>query len=103
DRQWEGMVIGDIGTAYLELGYRDQAFDYLNRRLAYERAQKNTVGEREALRSLGAAYATTGERKKAREAYQQALDICLREQDTVSSESLDREIVELKEAIKRLH
>jgi hypothetical protein len=40
----------------MELGNREEAFEYFNQRLSYEREQENNVGEAEASKTLGWTY-----------------------------------------------
>ena len=102
DRQWEGMILGDIAGTYLELGEDAKAFEYLNKRLAYEQNRKNEVGEAEAFWSLGTAYEARGNKPKAIESYQKALKFHLKMSETVQSDYLTAQIKELREAIERL-
>jgi tetratricopeptide (TPR) repeat protein len=102
DRQWEGMILGDIGFAYFEAGQKEKAFEYLRNRLEYERKQQNEVGEAETDKALGWAYQSIGEKKKAVRFYQQALALRLKFSRTVVSDELKAEIAELREVIKKL-
>src|SRR5215204_2673963 len=102
DRQWEGMILGDIGLTYLEVGQNDKAFELLHNRLAYERKQKNEVGEAEADKALAWAYQSIGEKKKAVGFYKQALALRLKLSMTLVSDELKAEIAQLREVIKKL-
>ena len=85
DRQWEGMILGDIASTYLELREDNKAFDYFNKKLAYEQNRKNEVGEAEAFWTLGMAYEARGNKPKAIESYQKALNFRLKMSETVQT------------------
>jgi tetratricopeptide (TPR) repeat protein len=96
------MILGDIAITYLALGEKQQAFQYLNKRLAYERTQTNQVGEADALRSLGSAYQSIGDKPKALDSYRQALSILLEMSRRVTSDSLTAQVKDLQDAIRKL-
>src|SRR4030095_14351462 len=102
DRQWEGMILGDISFTYLELGEKEKALEFLAKRLAYERNRENDSGEAEALKNTGIAYESLNDKKKAVEFYKQALSIYLKRSRTTDDEYLRTNVKELKEAISRL-
>jgi len=102
DRQWEGMILGDIAFTYFQLGEKDQAFEFLSNRLACERKHQNPIGEAEALKSMGVAYESAGDKKKAVESYKQALSIYFKISRTTESEYLKSTIRELREIVSKL-
>jgi tetratricopeptide (TPR) repeat protein len=102
DSKSEGEILGDIGVEYLLLGYREQGLDYLNRKLMLERAQKNEIGEAAALRLIGSAMLGTGERKKALDDFEKALAICVRVNEKSPNDSVQRQIDELRQEIRKV-
>ena len=102
DRQWEGMILGDIDFTCLALGEKDRAFEFLSKRLAYERKRENESGEAEALKSMGAAYESAGDKRKAAEFYRQAISLYHRRSLTTDDEYIKANVKELREVISRL-
>ena len=75
DRQAEGVALGNLGTAYADLGEPRKAIEYHEQALAIDRAIGDRQGEGQDLGNLGLAYADLGEPRKAIEFYEQALVI----------------------------
>ncbi len=70
----ESELLGQLGSAYQDLGKMRLAVEYLQKSLVAARASGDSDGERRALGGLGDAYQAAGEMEKAIEAYQQYLD-----------------------------
>ncbi len=85
DREGEGMVLGDLGNAYILLGKADKAFRFLQRARVISREMGNHKREGLCLASIGAACATSGAPRNAVKFMEQALAI-FREIDECHSE-----------------
>ena len=70
----KGELLGQLGSAYQDLGKMRLAVEYLQKSLAAARASGDSDAERRALGGLGDAYQAAGEMEKAIEAYRQYLD-----------------------------
>ncbi|MGJ3251920.1 MAG: CHAT domain-containing protein [Elainellaceae cyanobacterium] len=66
-RQGEGVILGNLGAAYLGIGNYQQAIDFFEQRLAIAREIGDRAGEGRAIGNLGAAYLEIGN-------YQRAID-----------------------------
>ena len=69
----EASALYSIGRAYIELGEKEKAIEYLSRALPIAKASQNTVTEAWALDSLGLVYVNFGDRQKAVEYFDEAL------------------------------
>jgi tetratricopeptide (TPR) repeat protein len=74
DRPTESALLGQLGSAYQDLGKARLAVEYLRKAQAAARASGDRDIERRALGGLGDAYQAAGEMEKAIEAYLQYLD-----------------------------
>ena len=75
NREQEGMALGNLGTAYRDLGETRKAIEYHEQVLAIARETGDRHGEGSALGNLGNAYSDLGEPRKAIEYYEQDLAI----------------------------
>jgi len=75
DRQAEGAHLGNLGSAYLDLGDPRRAIEYCNRHLAITLEIGDRAGQCTALGNLGSAFDDLGETRRAIEYYEQALAI----------------------------
>ena len=75
DRASEGRTLGNLGTAYRNLGEYGRAIDLAEQDLAIAHEIDNLVGKRRALGNLGSAYLDLGEYKRAIDLSEQALAI----------------------------
>jgi len=75
DRRGEGAVLGNLGSAYADLGETRRAIEYHEKALAIDREIGDRRGEGQDLGNLGNAYADLGETRRAIEYYEQALAI----------------------------
>ena len=71
----EGMALGNLGTAYTDLGETRRAIEYYEQRLPIARETGDRRGEGNALNNLGVAYRQLGEPRRAIESYEQHLAI----------------------------
>ena len=75
NREREGLALGNLGIAYLDLGETKRAIEYYKQRLTIARETGDRRGEGNALNNLGVAYRQLGEPKRAIEYYEQDLAI----------------------------
>ena len=75
DKQTHGAVLGNLGTAYSNLGEPRKAIEYYEQALKISREIGDRRGEGNHLGNLGLAYSDLGEPRKAIEYYEQALKI----------------------------
>jgi tetratricopeptide (TPR) repeat protein len=75
DRPGEGVTLGNLGTAYINLGEPRRAIEFHEQALAIDREIGDRRGEGQALGNLGNAYASIGETRRAIEFYEQSLAI----------------------------
>ena len=71
----EGMALGNLGSAYLDLGETRRAIEHYEQHLAIARETGDRRGEGAALGNLGIAYAGLGETRRAIEYFEQDLAI----------------------------
>ena len=71
NREDEGMVLGNLGNAYRQLGEPKRAIEYYEQVLAIARETGDRRSEGNALGNLGTAYLQLGEPKRAIEYYEQ--------------------------------
>jgi len=74
-REAEGVALGNLGTAYKNLGETRRAIQFYEQRLSIAREIGNRRGEGSALGNLGLAYSDLGETRRAIQAHEQALPI----------------------------
>ena len=74
-RRWEGNTLGNLGTAYNDLGDYQQAIDFYEQRLTIARESGDREGESNALGNLGTAYNNLGDYQQAIDFYEQNLAI----------------------------
>ncbi len=74
-REAEGVHLGNLGTAYQNLGEPRRAIDYYEQRLVIAREIGDRRGEGHALGNLGLAWADLGEPRRAIDYYEQDLVI----------------------------
>ena len=60
DRLGEGQSLGNLGSAYRNLGKYDKAIEFQMQRLAIARETKDRLGEGQSLGNLGSAYISLG-------------------------------------------
>ncbi len=75
DREAEGANLGNLGSAYLNLGEAQKAIGYFEESLKIDREIGDRRGEGNALGNLGLAYSNLGEVQKAIGYYEEALKI----------------------------
>jgi G-protein signaling modulator 2 len=75
DRRGEGNCLGNLGSAYSDLGESRKAIEYYEQALKISREIGDRCGEGTHLGNLGNAYSYLGESRKAIEYYGQALKI----------------------------
>lgn len=75
DREGEGAVKGNLGSAYAQLGRMDNALHYTEQDLAIARERKDREREGVALGNLGDIYRNLGDIHRAFEYYKQKLEI----------------------------
>jgi len=75
DKGAEGAHLGNLGTAYADLGEVRQAIEHYEQALAISREIGDRRGEGNALGSLGIAYKNLGEVRRAIEYHEQALTV----------------------------
>ncbi|MCC7164000.1 MAG: tetratricopeptide repeat protein [Anaerolineae bacterium] len=75
DKRLEGTALGNLGSAYADLGEVRQAIGYYEQALVIAREIGDRRGEGNALGNLGLAYAALGEVRRAIEFYEQQLAI----------------------------
>ena len=75
DRGGEGAHLGNLGSAYLDLGEVQRAIEYYGQALAIAREIGHRQAEGNHLGNLGSAYYLLGETRRAIEYYEQALAI----------------------------
>jgi len=76
DREAEGANLGNLGSAYLNLGEAQKAISYYEQALAIFHRLSNWHGEGAILGNLGSAYFSLGEIQKAIGYFEQSLAIC---------------------------
>ena len=74
-RQDEGTFLGNLGSAYKDLGQVEKAIEHYTQALVISREISYRQGESNHLGNLGQAYAALGQAEKARTLWQQALVI----------------------------
>lgn len=75
DREREGNVLGNLGSAHADLGETKRAIQFYEQRLSIAREIGDRRGEGTALGNLGSAYAEMGETKRAIQFFEQRLTI----------------------------
>ena len=75
DRRAEGVHLGNLGNAYIELGEPSRAIEYHEQALAISRDTGDRQAESADLGNLGLTHADLGEPRRAIEYYEQALAI----------------------------
>jgi len=75
DREGEGVALGNLGTAYKNLGETRRAIQFHEQYLAIARGLGDRRGEGVALGNLGLAYAALGETRRAIQFYEERLTI----------------------------
>ncbi|HEX5604057.1 MAG TPA: tetratricopeptide repeat protein [Pyrinomonadaceae bacterium] len=75
DREGEGIALGNLGTAYKNLGETRRAIQFYEQRLTIAREIGDHRGEGNALGNLGTAYKNLGETSRAIQFYEQRLPI----------------------------
>jgi tetratricopeptide (TPR) repeat protein len=75
DRGAEGYTLGNLGSAYSNLGETRKAIEFCEQALAISKEIGDRRGEGNRLSNLGSAYSNLGETRKAIEFYNQALKI----------------------------
>jgi tetratricopeptide (TPR) repeat protein len=75
DRRGEGLAVGNLGTAYADLGQHHRAVEFYEQTLAIAREIGDRRSEGNALGNLGTAYAALGEPRRAIEFHEQHLAI----------------------------
>ena len=75
DHQIEGLHLGSLGRAYLDLGQSRLAINYFEQALEIAQEIGNRWSEGDSLGGLGNAYSNLGEPREAIEFYEQALKI----------------------------
>ncbi len=75
NRRLEGVHLGNLGNAYLQLGQTRKAIEYYKRALRMSREIGDRRGEASRLANLGSAYADLGNTLRAIGYYEQALEI----------------------------
>jgi tetratricopeptide (TPR) repeat protein len=75
DRATEGTHLGNLGTAYADLGEQRRAIECYQQQLVITREINDRRGEGNALGNMGVAYKNLGEMRQAIEFYEQALVI----------------------------
>lgn len=75
DREEEGVHLGNLGIAYLDLGDTRRAIEFYEQHLAIAREFGNWYGEGNALGNLGSAQLNLGEHRRAIEFYERQLAI----------------------------
>lgn len=75
NRQYEGIMFGNLGIAYRNLGDTKRAIQFLEQDLVIVRELRDRRGEGVALGSLGNVYLSSGDFQQAIEFYEQYLTI----------------------------
>ncbi len=75
NREYEGIVLGNIGNAYSALGEKRRALEQYEDALKIHREVGNKVSEGRVLGNIGLAYSDLGEKRRALEQYEDALKI----------------------------
>lgn len=75
DRGGEGTVLGNLGSAYSDLGRVEEAIEYYEQALSIAREIGDRGEERRHLGNLGIAYAALGRHQEALSAYGYALEL----------------------------
>ena len=73
DRPGEGRTLGNLGTAYTDLGEARKAIEFHERALVIEREIGDRLGEGTVFGNLGTAYHSLGNVRKAIDLYEQQL------------------------------
>ena len=73
DKTYEGIHLGNLGSAYGELGEARKAIEFYEQRLVIASEIVDRLGECKVLGNLGNAYYSLGNVRKAIEFYEQAL------------------------------
>jgi tetratricopeptide (TPR) repeat protein len=73
DRQGEGVALGNLGLAYVDLGEPRKGIDFHEQALEIDREIGDRRGQGQDLGNLGNAYARLGDTRKAIEFYEQDL------------------------------
>ncbi|MEL7477122.1 MAG: tetratricopeptide repeat protein, partial [Cyanobacteria bacterium J06555_12] len=74
-RQGEANALGNLGTAYGELGDYERAIDFYQQTLDIKRELGHRLGEAQSLGNMGSAYGNLGDYERAIDFHQQSLDI----------------------------
>ena len=101
-RSDEGRILDRKANIYLKSGEDTKAFEYFNKRLAFERKQNSEVGESFAFKAMGRAFEGNGKKAEALEAYQKALELFLKFSQGWKGDLVDNGLKELREAVERL-
>jgi tetratricopeptide (TPR) repeat protein len=75
NHQDEGSSLGELGSAYYNLGEYRKAIEYFEQHLEISREINNRLGEGNSLSGLGTVYNSLGEYRKAIEYHEQSLEI----------------------------
>ena len=75
DREAEGVHLGNLGLAYIDLEETRRAIEFYEQTLEYHRKSGDRRGEGTDLNNLGEAYRRLGETRRAIEFYEKALAI----------------------------
>jgi len=75
DRRGEGAGLGNLGSAYSDLGQVEKAIEYYEQALVIAKEIGNRQGEGYQFMNLGYAYSVLEQIEKAIDFYKQALDI----------------------------
>jgi tetratricopeptide (TPR) repeat protein len=75
DRRGEGAALGNLGTAYANVGETRRAIEHHEQYLAIAREIGDRLGEGNALGNLASAYRNLGETHRAIEYYEQVLSL----------------------------
>jgi len=73
DREYEGIAVGSLGLAYVELAETQRAIQFDEQYLNISRQRRDRRGEATALNNLGIAYGRLNKTKQAIRFYQKAL------------------------------
>ena len=75
NRKGEQMALGNLGTAYLSLGYIHRAIDYMKKALVIAEEINDDDGKQAALGSLATAYKNVGDLQKAGKYIDEAVNL----------------------------
>jgi tetratricopeptide (TPR) repeat protein len=71
----QAQITGNLAMLYLDMGYMEQAIDFLSRDLSIQYELGDFVSQAEALNNLGIAYRKSGQVDLALECYQRSAEI----------------------------